>query len=237
MPWWYAVVESRHHEVQNPTSPEKIRRLGELLELAPESSVLDIASGKGGPARILADAFGCRITCVENAPEFAAVARERATDLIEVVRSRREGFRDRAGRLRRRLVPWRVLRLRRSRRDAQPAEACRAVRRRGRAVLARVAAAGGRRAQGRVGGLPSLARDGGPLRVRGRARRLADRLLARRLGPLPRRCTGWRWTTGWPRIRAIPTPRRSGSAGGAIASRTFAGSATCSAGPSSYAVG
>ena len=92
MPWWYAVVESRHHEVQNPTSPEKIRRLGELLELGPESSGLDVAAGKGGPARILADAFGCRITCVENAPEFAAVARERATDLIEVVEADAKDF-------------------------------------------------------------------------------------------------------------------------------------------------
>ena len=30
MPWWFAVIESRH-ELQNPTSPEKIRLMGELL--------------------------------------------------------------------------------------------------------------------------------------------------------------------------------------------------------------
>jgi SAM-dependent methyltransferase len=84
MPWWYAVTEARH-DIQNPTSPEKIRLLGELLGLGPESRVLDIASGKGGPAAILEREFGCRLTCVEQSPEFAAVARERATARIEVV--------------------------------------------------------------------------------------------------------------------------------------------------------
>jgi predicted O-methyltransferase YrrM len=76
MPWYFAVAE-RDHEIQNPTSPEKIRLLGELLRLGPESHVLDIACGKGGPAVILAAEFGCRITGVERAPEFASVARDR----------------------------------------------------------------------------------------------------------------------------------------------------------------
>jgi SAM-dependent methyltransferase len=76
MPWWFAVAE-RDHELQNPTSADKIRLLGERLRLGPESEVLDIASGKGGPDVILARHFGCRITAVERAPEFAKVARER----------------------------------------------------------------------------------------------------------------------------------------------------------------
>jgi precorrin-6B methylase 2 len=76
MPWYYAVAE-RDHELQNPTSPEKIRLLGERLRLGPESQVLDVASGKCGPAVILARKFGCRITAVERAPEFVAEARER----------------------------------------------------------------------------------------------------------------------------------------------------------------
>jgi SAM-dependent methyltransferase len=89
MTWWHAVVESRH-ELQNPTSAEKIRLLGERLGLGPGSHVLDIASGRGGPAVILAEAFGCRLTCVERAPEFVAAARERAAaaglgDRIEIV--------------------------------------------------------------------------------------------------------------------------------------------------------
>jgi methyltransferase family protein len=89
MTWWYSVVEARH-EIQNPTSAEKIRLLGERLGLSPASHVLDIASGKGGPAVILAGTFGCRMTCVERAPEFVATARERAAaagleDRIEIV--------------------------------------------------------------------------------------------------------------------------------------------------------
>lgn len=89
MTWWYAVAEARH-ELQNPTSPEKIRRLGEALALGPESRVLDVAAGRGGPALLLAGAFGCTIRCVERAPEFVAAARERVEaarlgDLIEIV--------------------------------------------------------------------------------------------------------------------------------------------------------
>jgi SAM-dependent methyltransferase len=89
MPWFFAVIE-RYHELQNPTSPEKIRLLGERLRLGPESHVLDIASGRGGPALVLAGTFGCRITCVERADEFVAVARERTheaglAERIEIV--------------------------------------------------------------------------------------------------------------------------------------------------------
>jgi precorrin-6B methylase 2 len=76
MPWWYAVAE-RDHVIQNPLSPEKISLLGERLRLTPASHVLDIAAGMAGPALILAREFGCRITAVERATEFASVARER----------------------------------------------------------------------------------------------------------------------------------------------------------------
>ena len=76
MPSWFFVAE-RDHDLQNPTSVEKIRLLGERLRLGPTSSVLDIASGKGGPALVLASAFGCRIVAVEREPAFVAAARER----------------------------------------------------------------------------------------------------------------------------------------------------------------
>jgi cyclopropane fatty-acyl-phospholipid synthase-like methyltransferase len=69
MPWWYAVVESRHG-LQNPTSPEKIRRLGELLGLGPSLRVLDVPPRRGGPAVLLASELGCRITLVELSAEF-----------------------------------------------------------------------------------------------------------------------------------------------------------------------
>lgn len=87
---WYHVVAERDHEIQNPTSAEKIRLLGTLLELGPEMHVLDIACGRGGPALVLASAFGCRITGVEMNSEFAAAARTRIenaglADLVDVV--------------------------------------------------------------------------------------------------------------------------------------------------------
>jgi hypothetical protein len=74
--WWHAVVDARH-DLMNPTSPGKICLLGERLGLGPNSHVLDIASGQCGPAILLAQTFGCRLTCVERAPEFIAIARER----------------------------------------------------------------------------------------------------------------------------------------------------------------
>ena len=91
MPWYYAIAE-RDHEIQNPTSVEKIRLMGESLRLGPESHVLDIASGKSGPALVLASSFGCRITCVERYEGFVSEARARVGEaglgeLIEVVES------------------------------------------------------------------------------------------------------------------------------------------------------
>lgn len=78
-PWYYAVAE-RDHFIQNPTSPEKIRSLGEVTRLGPHARVLDIASGKGGPAIILAQAFGCRIIGIERSDVFIAAARSRVKD-------------------------------------------------------------------------------------------------------------------------------------------------------------
>jgi len=74
----YFVVAEALHELQNPTSKEKIVLLGQRLELGPESRVLDIASGRGGPALVLAETFGCSVRGVEISPDFHAVAAERA---------------------------------------------------------------------------------------------------------------------------------------------------------------
>lgn len=88
MTWPWEMVE-RDHEIQNPTNPEKIRRLGRYLRLGPTSRVLDIACGKAGPALILASTHGCRIDGIELRPAFADEARARIAaqslgDLIEV---------------------------------------------------------------------------------------------------------------------------------------------------------
>src|SRR5438105_5205868 len=48
MPWWHAVAE-RDHEIQNPTSREKIVSLGHAVRLTLASHVLAVARGKDGP--------------------------------------------------------------------------------------------------------------------------------------------------------------------------------------------
>ena len=58
----------KQHELQNPTSKEKLVLLGQRLGLGPESRVLDIASGRGGPALVLAETFGCSVRGVEISP-------------------------------------------------------------------------------------------------------------------------------------------------------------------------
>jgi SAM-dependent methyltransferase len=75
---YYFVVAERDHDLQNPTSREKLLLLGERLRLGPGSRVLDVASGRGGPAVLLASTFGCTVRGIEVAPEFHAAAGERA---------------------------------------------------------------------------------------------------------------------------------------------------------------
>jgi SAM-dependent methyltransferase len=87
---WHELVD-RDHDIQNPTSAEKIRLLGSYLRLGPETSVLDVACGKAGPALILAGEFGCRIHGIDLSPTFVEAARTRIadaglTDLISIER-------------------------------------------------------------------------------------------------------------------------------------------------------
>jgi SAM-dependent methyltransferase len=96
LPWFYAVAE-RDHSLQNPTSPTKIRRLGEHIRLDENRRVLDVACGRAGPAIVLAETLGCRIIGVEKAREFAAVARERVAeaklgDLVEIIQRDAKDF-------------------------------------------------------------------------------------------------------------------------------------------------
>jgi ubiquinone/menaquinone biosynthesis C-methylase UbiE len=100
MPWFHAIAE-RNHEFQNPTSAAKLRQLGEDLRLN-DSHVLDVASGKGGPATLLAREFGCRLMCVEAYDGFIADARDRAQDAgvadrIEIVHAKATDFAIEAG--------------------------------------------------------------------------------------------------------------------------------------------
>jgi SAM-dependent methyltransferase len=74
---WSWEVAERDHEIQDPTSAEKVRLLGAYLRLDGSSRVLDLACGKAGPALVLAEAFGCRVQGVELRPDFADEARAR----------------------------------------------------------------------------------------------------------------------------------------------------------------
>jgi SAM-dependent methyltransferase len=61
------------------------------------STVLDVASGRAGSAILLAETFGCRVTCVEKADEFHAAAKRRVQaaglqDLVELVQMDAHGF-------------------------------------------------------------------------------------------------------------------------------------------------
>jgi SAM-dependent methyltransferase len=76
----YHVVAENGHEIQNPTSEGKLLLLGERLGLGAGSRVLDIASGRGGPALVLAGAYGCTIDGIEVRPEFQEVAVARVTE-------------------------------------------------------------------------------------------------------------------------------------------------------------
>ena len=79
MEWPWEMVE-RDHVIQDPTSREKIRLLGEYVRLTADSQVLDMGCGKAGPAVVLAEAFGCRILGVELREVFAAEARARVKE-------------------------------------------------------------------------------------------------------------------------------------------------------------
>ena len=77
IPRYYVVAEAAH-EIQNPTSEEKLVLLGKRLGLEPDSRVLDVASGRGGPALLLAREHGCAWHGIEISPDFHTVAIERA---------------------------------------------------------------------------------------------------------------------------------------------------------------
>lgn len=46
------------------------------LKLQPDSKVLDLGAGLGGPARTLAETFGCHVTGIDLTPEFCRAATE-----------------------------------------------------------------------------------------------------------------------------------------------------------------
>ena len=67
-----------HFHGRGATATEE---LAAPLQIAPDHTVLDIGCGIGGPARYMADRYGCRVVGVDLTEEFCDVAR-RLNDLV-----------------------------------------------------------------------------------------------------------------------------------------------------------
>jgi protein-L-isoaspartate(D-aspartate) O-methyltransferase len=65
---------------QTISQPYIVARMTELLRMAPGERVLEIGTGSGYQAAVLAE-LGCRVTGIEREPELAAAARERLARL------------------------------------------------------------------------------------------------------------------------------------------------------------
>ncbi|MCX2733144.1 methyltransferase domain-containing protein [Saccharopolyspora sp. NFXS83] len=73
---YFSIVESTH-DIQNPSSPAKLREVAEHLEIGAGDQVLDVGSGRGWWAGELA-AMGAEVVGLEINDEFVDAARKRA---------------------------------------------------------------------------------------------------------------------------------------------------------------
>lgn len=74
---YYSIVEATH-TIQNPTSPQKMDRLIDALQLSNQKQVLDIGCGKGWLLTRMAERSGIHGTGIEINPWFCTAARDRA---------------------------------------------------------------------------------------------------------------------------------------------------------------
>ena len=68
-------------ETFHPGGEALTLRLGQLLQLGPTSQVLDVASGQGASALLLAQRFGCRVLGIDYGEDAVRQANERACSL------------------------------------------------------------------------------------------------------------------------------------------------------------
>jgi precorrin-6B methylase 2 len=96
MIWLPGLVEA-NHDLQNPTSRDKLLLVAQRVGLGPGDRVLDVAAGRCGPAVLFASETGCSVTAVERFAGFVAGARERIEaagvgHLVEVVEADAAGW-------------------------------------------------------------------------------------------------------------------------------------------------
>ena len=77
------IAELAPHDQFHGRGLEATEDLAEGLTISDSDHLLDVGSGIGGPARYLADRFGCRVTGIDLTAEFCAVARQ-LTALLEL---------------------------------------------------------------------------------------------------------------------------------------------------------
>jgi SAM-dependent methyltransferase len=65
------------------TTADEYQRLFGFLDLTPESRVLEVASGSGGPARFLAQATGCHVTGIDASESGVEMATKAAAEAGE----------------------------------------------------------------------------------------------------------------------------------------------------------
>jgi phosphoethanolamine N-methyltransferase len=74
----YEAIFGRHFI--SPGGLDSTRRFLELVQLTPESCVLDVGCGIGGSAFYMARTFGCHVDAIDLSTEMIRVARERAKE-------------------------------------------------------------------------------------------------------------------------------------------------------------
>ena len=70
----YAIIEADHH-IQNPLSPDKLRRVIDYLGMADGERVIDVGCGKGSLLLAMAQTHRIEAVGLESNPVFAATAR------------------------------------------------------------------------------------------------------------------------------------------------------------------
>ncbi len=70
------IAELAPHDQFHGRGLEATEDLAEGLSISEADHLIDVGSGIGGPARYLADRFGCRVTGIDLTAEFCAVARQ-----------------------------------------------------------------------------------------------------------------------------------------------------------------